>query len=43
LIELCRRAPGGSAREKKILDQFDRNLVYNEHDLRSELAAYERT
>jgi hypothetical protein len=42
LIELYRSAPGGSVREKKILDLFDRYLIRNEHDFRSELAAYER-
>ncbi len=43
LIELYRSAPSGSARQKKLLNQFDRYLVHNEFDLRSELAAYERT
>jgi hypothetical protein len=42
LIELYRSAPGGSDREKKILDLFDRYLVRNEHQFRIELAAYER-
>jgi hypothetical protein len=43
LIERYHSTPGGSAWEKKLLNQFDRYRVHNEYDLRSELAAYERT
>lgn len=42
LIELYRSAPAGGAREKTILDQFDRYLALDAYDFRSELSAYER-
>ena len=42
LIELYRSVPGGSDREKRILDLFDVYLARDSYDFRGELGAYER-